>query len=137
MSSLFFPEEPRHFPGQRGLKVSARALHVLCAGTWVGGWLLGVEPGVRDTWLWSALATGVWMLALDLYESGAFLLQVRGAVLLIKLVALACLPAFGDYAPSVLAALVVLAVLSSHAPSGVRYRLLVGAGRVQGAQTKG
>ena len=77
------------------------------------------------------------MLCVDLYESGAFLLQVRGLVVGGKLVLLALLPAFGPAGVWVLAAVAFLSVISSHAPSSIRYFLIWGRGRIKAAETKG
>jgi len=74
---------------------------------------------------------------LDLHESAAFLLQVRGLVVIVKLVLLALLPRFGGATGWVLAAIVVLSVASSHAPGSVRYRLLAGGDRFAGGRSKG
>ncbi|MCB9902922.1 MAG: hypothetical protein H6831_00795 [Planctomycetes bacterium] len=143
MPSILFPDPPRELPGQRLIKISLRAVHVLCVGVLTATYLLdlGTNPQrlaeARETWLAATVATGSTILALDLYQSGAFLLQVRGAVLFLKLGCLLFLARMGDAAGYVLAALVLVSVISSHAPSRWRYRVLVGGGRVRGADTPG
>ena len=137
IAAWLFPDPPRQFRGRRALKVLLRAAHVLCAGLLVGCYLFDAETAQRITWLVSAIVSGLILLALDLHESAAFLLQLRGLVVLVKLGVLATLPLYGAGAPWVLGALVVLSVLSSHASSKVRYRVLVGSGRIKGAETSG
>jgi len=143
MGSILFPDPPREFPGQRVLKISLRAVHVLCAGLLTATHLLdlGADPGrlagARETWLVATIASGGAILALDLFQSGAFLLQTRGAVLYLKLGCLLFLTRMGDAAGYVLAALIVISVISSHAPSRWRYRVWIGAGNVRGADTRG
>ncbi len=103
----------------------------------VGGSILGVESERLHPWLIGALASGLLIFLLDLHESGAFLLQIRGAVVLGKLALLAALPWFGTWRPWLLGALVVISVLSSHAPSRVRYYMVIGGGKIPGARSKG
>ena len=137
LARLIFPETPRRMPGHRGIKISLRAVHTLCAGVLVGAYLLDAAAADRAWWLWAAVGTGCAMLLLDLVESGAFLLQVRGAVLLTKVMLVLGIGYYGEHAGAVLAGLFVLAVISSHAPSKLRYFVLVGGDRIKGATSKG
>jgi hypothetical protein len=136
---LLFPATPRELGPRRGIKIFLRAVHVACAGILSGAYLLGVDAA-REGWLAATVTTGTALLLLDLHESGAFLLQVRGVVVLLKVAALCALlglPALEPAAGWILVALVVLSVVFSHAPSGVRYRVLWFADRVNEARTKG
>jgi hypothetical protein len=132
VGSILFPDPPRDFRGRRALKIVLRATHVLCASLCVGAYAFDA-PG-RAAWLVAAALSGTAILVLDLHESAAFLLQVRGAVVLSKIVALAFLPAGGVW---LLAAIVLLSVVSSHAPSSVRHCVLLGRGRVRASRTQG
>jgi len=137
MKRLLFPEEPRDFTGRRELKIVLRAVHVLCVGAYFGAFVFGVPAADRMPWLWGVLATGALVLALDLHESAAFFLQVRGAVLVAKLGIFLCLPWFAGAEAWVLGLLIVVSVVSSHAPGRIRHRMLIGAGRVEGAESHG
>ncbi len=137
LSSWIFPEIPRDFPGRRGLKILLRGCHVLPVAVLVGGSILGVEAELLRPWLAGALASGLLMFLLDLHESGAFLLQIRGLVVLGKIGLVAAWPWLGAWRPWLLGALVVISVLSSHAPSRVRYFLITGGGKIRGATSKG
>ncbi len=134
---VLLPETPRRLPGHRALKILLRGAHTLCAGVLVGAWLLEASAADRTWWLWAAVLSGCAMLLLDLVESGADLLQVRGAVLLLKVALVAGIGHYGAATGPLLAGLFVLAVVSSHAPSKLRYHVLVGGDRVTGATTKG
>lgn len=140
--SFLFPDPPRDFRGRRALKILVRAVHVLAAGVFAGAHLLGT-PSVAEAsdvaggWLHLLVGSGIVILALDLFESAAFLLQVRGLVVLAKIALLLALPALGARAGEVLAGLILASVVFSHAPSRVRYFLLVGRGRIRGATSKG
>ncbi len=137
LAAWIFPEVPRDFPGRRGLKIFLRSFHVLLVAVLVGGSILEVETALLRAWLVGALASGLLIFLLDLHESGAFLLQVRGVVVLAKIGLLAALPWLGAWQPWVLGGLVVVSVLSSHAPSRVRYLAVAGGGRIRGARSKG
>jgi hypothetical protein len=85
----------------------------------------------------AAVASGAMILLLDLHESGAFLLQVRGLVVLAKLGVLVALPHLGAYAGWVLAGVMLVSVVSSHASSKVRYFVVLRGSGIRGAKTKG
>jgi hypothetical protein len=129
---LLFPDPPRAFPGRRLLKIVLRGVHAVCASLCLGAYAF--DAASRVPWLLAAIFSGLLLLALDLHESAAFLLEVRGAVVLGKLVALAFLPQGGAW---LLAAIVLVSVVSSHAPSHVRHRVLFARGRVRAAATRG
>ena len=135
--SLFFPAQPRSFPLRREVKIALRAAHVLCAGVVTGAFLFDVGGRPCNAWLVATVVTGLSILLLDLHESGAFLLQVRGVVLLIKVALLAAVPMAGGRAGWLLAAIVIVSVVSSHAPSRLRYHMVFGGTRIRGAETRG
>jgi hypothetical protein len=137
LSSLLFSPRPREFPGRRALKILLRAAHVLSGGILTGLYISGAGDALSDRWLVGAIGSGALILLLDLHESGVFLLQVRGFVVIGKIALLAALPLFGARAGWILAALVVASVLSSHAPSTIRYFVTFGKDRFKGAKTKG
>jgi hypothetical protein len=134
---LLIPTEPRHYSGQRWVKMSARAAHVVLSGVYLGAFFFEVEPAVRSPWFLATLLSGLVIVCLDLYESGAFLLQLRGLVVGVKLVVVASLPVFGRAAVWVLAVVAFVSVISSHASSSFRYYQVWGRGRIKGAETKG
>lgn len=135
--ALLFPAKPRRLPGHRAIKIILRGVHTLSAGILVGAHLLDAAPADQSRWLTWTVVTGCLMLLLDLVESAAFLLQVRGAVLLFKLSIVVAIGQLGGAAGEVLAAVFVLAVISSHAPSKVRYHVLLASDRITGATSKG
>ena len=137
LATLLFPDTPRDFPGRRGCKIGARAVHVLCAGILVGSYVFDVDGAARDTWFLFTVVTGCALLAIDLHESAAFLAQVRGLGVLAKLGVLAAFPWLGVAQVWVLAALVVGSVVISHAPGRVRYFVVVGRGKLAAAHSKG
>lgn len=137
LTSVLYPSEPRTYSGQRMVKAVARAIHVLCAGTFVGAYILESDPAQRSSWLFAAVISGAIILALDLYETSAFLFQVRGLVVAAKVAALTALPHVEPFGDWLLGAIVILSVASSHASSEVRHHLVFGRERLRGATTKG
>ncbi|HJP02245.1 MAG TPA: hypothetical protein QF764_10795 [Planctomycetota bacterium] len=140
LRDLIFPPAPRDFAPRRAVKIVLRAVHVLCAGILTGAFVFEVAAAAREPWLAATVASGAALLLLDLHESGVFLLQVRGVIVLLKigaLCALLALPALEAAAAGIMVTIVLLSVVFSHAPSNVRYRVLLFADRVSGARTKG
>ncbi len=137
LRAVLFPAVARSFPGQRLAKILARAVHVPCVCGLFGGHLFDVGPDQVTPWLFATIATGCFILLLDLYQSGAFLLQVRGVVLFGKLGLLSATRWFPGSTVELLGSIVVVSVLSSHAPSKFRYFLVFGRGRVAAAKTPG
>jgi len=132
VGSVLFPDPPRGFRGRRTLKIVLRGVHVVSAALCLGAYAFDAPD--RLAWLLAAAGTGVLILALDLHETAAFLLEVRGLVLLTKIVALAFVPQGGAW---LLGAVVLLSVVSSHAPASVRHRLVFGRGRVNPSTSRG
>ena len=134
---LLIPPEPRKYTGQRWVEIVVRAAHVVVSGVYLGALVFHVEPASRWPWFLATLLSGLLMLGLDLYESGGFLLQLRGLVVAVKVLLLAFLPTFGSAGVWVLAVVAFISVISSHASSTFRYYLVWGRGRIKGAETKG
>ncbi len=134
---LLIPPEPRYYLGQRWVKMIARAAHVVLAGVYLGALVFQVEPAIRWPWFRAAMLSGLLMVCLDLYESGGFLLQLRGLVTGVKLVLLAFVPSLGAAGVWVVAFVALCSVVSSHASSGFRYFLIWGRGRIKAAETQG
>lgn len=136
--SLFFPDPPREFPGQRAVKITLRALHVLCVCLLVGAHAYEAPAADRALALVATAGSGGVILLLDLYETAAFLLQVRGLVVMFKLFGVALIPFCAPPTSTVmLGAIVLISVLSSHAPARWRYRVMWFSDRVRGADTPG
>jgi hypothetical protein len=134
---ILIPPEPRRYPGQRWVKMCARSCHVILAGIYLGSLVFRIDTPDRLPWFVAALLSGFLMVCLDLYESGAFLLQLRGLVTAAKLALLALLPLYGDAAVWVVAGLAFSSVISSHASSKFRYFLVWGRGRIKGGEMRG
>jgi hypothetical protein len=134
---FLIPPEPRSYAGQRWVKMMARAAHVVLIGIYLGSLVFQVEPSVSRPWFLAALLSGLLIVCLDLYESGAFLLQLRGLFTGLKVTLLALLPLFGSASVWVVGGIAFLAVISSHASSRFRYFLIWGRGRIKASESRG
>lgn len=135
--ALIFPPQPRSFPGRRAVKIVCRTVHALCAGVLVGAYIFEISPALRSPWLRWTVISGLLILLVDLHESGVFLLQVRGLIVICKFGVLAAPALLDELRPWWFAALLGISVLSSHAPGKIRYFVVLGGGRFKGAETKG
>ncbi|MHC4547390.1 MAG: hypothetical protein ACYTEZ_01325 [Planctomycetota bacterium] len=137
LGALLFPDPPRELPGRRAIKITLRGVHVLSAGVFLATYVFDTAAAPRADWLIATLVSGLGILLLDLHETAAFFLQVRGLIVTGKLVVLACLPWFRGAEAWILGLLVVGSVVSSHAPASFRHRIVLGRGRVRGADSRG
>lgn len=123
MNSLafLFPEESRHLAGQRWIKVVLRTLHLVGLAGIGGGYLYAT---VDDTWrlyLFLTLITGGLMTLYSIWSNGIWFLQLRGQVILLKLVLLGLIVWWPAAGPVLLMIIVILSGWISHAPGRVRY----------------
>ena len=138
LTDFIFPDEPRALPGRRWLKIGLRAVHVVFACGFLGSFVFEGGLAARPPWATGVVASGMVLLLLDLHESAAVLLQVRGFVVAFKIALLIALPWLGSAAQlGAVIAIVAVSVLSSHAPGKVRYYLVVGRGRIRGSDSMG
>ena len=125
MKSLLFPPQARDFPGLRWLNISLRSLHLVGMAGMGGSYLFSaVMNPLLDFWL-ITLLSGATMVVLAIWSDGRWLLQLRGAAILIKLLLLLLLPwlneLFSHGAAWGLIVIILLSSLISHAPGKVRY----------------
>ncbi len=69
----------------------------------------------------AVLASGAAFAAFEIWRAPVWLLQLRGAVTLLKILLLVCVGLFWDYRIPLLVLITVLAVVSSHMPGRYRY----------------
>ena len=119
-----FPENSRNFPGLRWVNVSLRTLHLIgVAG--IGGAFLYRVPFVEWVpYMWITILSGAVMLLLEIWCNGAFLIQLRGIAMLVKLLLLAG-SLYLDRGMYVMILVIVISGIISHAPAKVRYFMLL------------
>lgn len=119
--ALIFPPESRFFPGQRWVNVLFRTLHLVGLGGLGAGFLY---PAADDSWriyLDLVLLSGVGLMLISLYSNGIWLLQLRGQVILLKLLLLAMIPLFPGVTETLFILVILLSGWISHATGDVRY----------------
>lgn len=120
--SLLFPSVPRDFPFRRSLRSALRALHILTGGVLIGGVIFDQPPEALSPWVWGTVISGVLLLATDLYASVAILCEVRGLVVLLKVVLTALVLVWWEGGLWLLIAALVVGAVSSHMSGRYRYQ---------------
>jgi len=106
---------------KRWSKISLRTLHLLAIAGVGGGILFALE---KDLWLnywWLALVSGVLMMLMDIVSNPVWIVQVRGLVILLKLILLALLGINPAWDSILLLVVIILSAVVSHAPGKLRY----------------
>ena len=106
---------------KRWIKISLRTLHLLAIAGVGGGILFGLE---KDLWLaywWLAMASGGLMMLMDIISNPVWLVQIRGLVIVIKLILLAFLGSYPAWDWYLLATIIIISGVISHAPGKLRY----------------
>lgn len=121
LKRLLFPAEPRLFRGQRWLNIGLRCTHLVGIAGIGGGLLFGVEESRWLAFWYLTVGSGAGLVLLYLISSVLWLFQLKGLVILFKLVLLSLLPALPpDQGGLLFLLVVVLSGLIAHAPGAVR-----------------
>jgi len=127
LGSLLLPDPRRRLPHARAWNVGARTVHLAATGTLLGGHVFGASADALLPWLWAGIATGVVMLALELYSSLDWLTQIGGLMVVVKLALLCAIPFVWSARVPILFAVIAVAGVGSHMPGRFRhYSLLYG-----------
>lgn len=121
---MLFPEEPRDFPGRRGLRSILRAGHILTTGVLLGGHVFAQPKEVLLVWLVASVATGAAIFLTDLHASFGVLCELRGALILVKIGLVAAAGVFWDARVPLLVVAVFIGAIGSHMPGVFRHRVL-------------
>ncbi len=119
--SLLFPESSRSFPGQRWINISLRTLHLIgLSGTGYGF----LSNGNHFNWkafLLLTLASGMAMMMIAIWSNGIWLLQLRGQIILLKLILLGLVFIQPQFHAALFITVLALSGFISHAPGSTRY----------------
>jgi hypothetical protein len=122
---LLFPAEPRRIPHARWWKIAARTVHIAAMGVLLGGHMFGVRADLLWPYLWTAIATGSVLIALEVYPDGHWLHQGCALAIYAKLALLCLIPFFWEARVPILLAVVVVSSVASHAPRRLRHYSVV------------
>ena len=106
---------------KRWTKISLRTLHLLAVAGVGGGILFGLEKDLWINYWWLALVSGVLMMAIDIVSNPVWIVQVRGLVIFLKLILLAFLGSNPSLDGLLLAVIIIMSGIISHAPGQLRY----------------
>src|SRR3990167_1073355 len=116
MMRCLFPDTPRDFPFRRTVRTALRTLHMFATGVLVGGHIFGQPKEQLFGWLVGSVASGLVLLATDLHATFAFLFQVRGLLVLLKVALTAMVLVFWEARVPLLIAALTLGAAGSHMP---------------------
>jgi len=103
----------------------------------LGGHVFAQPEAALLPWALAAVGTGLALFATDLHASCAILFELRGAVVLLKLLLTALVAALPEYAVPLLGAVLMIGAWSSHMPGYLRHRLWLLDERVQPDRRRG
>jgi hypothetical protein len=83
-----------------------------------------------------SVATGLAFMGLEVLRTPVWLVQVRGAATLLKVVLVASVPLAWDARVPILTAVIVIGAVTSHMPGRLRYHSLLH-GRIVGPRDRG
>jgi hypothetical protein len=106
---------------KRWTKISLRTMHLLAVAGVGGGILFGLEKELWINYWWLALVSGVLMMVIDIISNPVWVVQVRGLVIFLKLVLLAFLGNDPSLDSWLLAFIIIISAVISHAPGKLRY----------------
>jgi predicted alpha/beta hydrolase len=108
-------------PGVRALRTTLRTAHLIAFGTLYGGHIYGLPAERLHTALFATVGSGAALMALEMYRTPLWLLQIRGLATVVKIVLVASVALLWDVRVWLLTAAIVVGSVSSHMPGRYRY----------------
>jgi hypothetical protein len=130
------PTQARPLPGARVLRTTLRTAHLMAFGALYGGHVYGASTQRLAPALLATVATGGLLMALEIYRTPVWVVQVRGFATLAKIGLVVGSSNAPGLAIPLLTLTVAIGAVSSHMPGRLRYHSLLH-GRVVGPREKG
>ncbi|SEG86392.1 hypothetical protein [Marinobacterium lutimaris] len=118
---ILFPQTSREIPGKRYISLTLRGLHLVGVAGVAGLFLFQLPFEQWRIYGLLALASGVLMMAMEIWGDGVWLFQLRGQAVLLKLVLLVLALIWPASAAINFIIIVLLSAFFSHAPGKIRY----------------
>jgi len=115
----------QRWPFCRALNIVLRTSHIGVAGVLFGGHVFAIEPERLLMWIYLAISTGAVLMFVEAYPSWRYICEARGAMILVKLLMLCCVPWLWHARVPILIAVVVIGSVGSHMPRKYRHYSLV------------
>jgi hypothetical protein len=119
-----FPRRYRPLPGKRWINIGLRTVHLVGVAGIGGAYLLGVAAQGWLGYLLLTIASGLAMIAVEVWSEWVWVVQVRGVAILAKLALLVAMAVFPRAAAPLFMLVIVISALASHAPARIRHRAL-------------
>jgi hypothetical protein len=129
--ATLFPNRSRFLPGHRWINIILRTLHLIGITGLGAGFLYS---GVDDSWqsyLHLTLSSGFLLLMLSVWSNGIWLVQLRGQLIILKLILLLVAMLLPDLKFGLILLLIALSSVVSHAPGDIRYYSLYHRRRIE------
>lgn len=120
-SQMLFPRVSRNFPGMRWVNILLRTVHLIGVAGLAGAYLYAAAPELWRPYLWLTLLSGLGLIGVSLYSSGVWLVQLRGLVILFKLLLLFLMLLWPVFRLELGLAVIILSSVIAHAPGALRY----------------
>ncbi len=122
MQAWLFPPRIRDFPGKRWVRILLRTLHLVGVAGLGGAYFYEAAPADWLPYLWLTVASGVLMMALEVWSHGIWLLQLSGLLIQLKCLLLVLNICLGGawQLPLILAVLGISGVIA-HSPARIRH----------------
>ena len=118
---VLFPSQARSFPGMRWVNIALRTLHLIGVAGLGGAYLYAAPQLQWQPYLLLTLLSGIGLVAISIYATALWLLQLRGLVILFKLVLLGLMLWWPGFSLPLGIAVIVLSSVIAHAPGNFRY----------------
>ena len=135
--AFLFPEQPREFPYRMSVRLSLRALHIMTTGVLLGGYIFQQPTTILEPWLWIAILSGLAIMLTDIYSSFGVLFEIRGIVVLVKIILLSLIVIFWEQRIFLLVLILFIGAISSHMPKCYRHKVLFFKSAIQPDQRSG
>jgi hypothetical protein len=119
--SIFFPVTPRRVPYERGISIALRSAHLMTSGLLLGGHAFDVAPHRLLLFLYLTVASGLGLIALELYASCRWIYLGKGVMVCLKLALLIAAGLWWEQRVVFLLLVVLLGSIGSHLPARYRY----------------
>lgn len=116
-----FPVAGRSFACMRWLNIALRTLHLVGVAGLAGAYLYPVPRPLWEPYLWLSVISGGGLVALALYGNAVWLVQMRGLLILLKLLLLGSMLWWPALALESGLGVIVLSAVIAHAPGKLRY----------------
>ncbi|MDJ0740669.1 MAG: hypothetical protein QNJ91_13210 [Gammaproteobacteria bacterium] len=120
--ATLFPAQPRGFRGERWLNIGLRCAHLVGIAGMAGGFLFALDAADWGLYWYLALASGVALSVMYVWSTAAWLFELKGLAVLLKIALLAGATAYPALRGEVFVTIIVLSGLIAHAPAKVRSR---------------